>query len=103
MANKLVRILLFLMLFCGSMFVYLDYHENVHKEIYRSYGITSDINYFDLDMSNIWRVTATTTTTNNVTCNQFCITDQNNADNIGYHTAAIIGTLWIVAVFLKFE
>ena len=83
--------------------VLIDYHENVHKAIFRNYGIESKITYFNMDHFNIFDMTASTEPIGDYVCNIQCISDQNNADNMGYHMIALILNMWIIfTLFIMF-
>jgi len=82
--------------------MYVDYHENTHKAIFRNYGIDSKINYFDFKNFNFFSMTATTTPIEPYSCNANCVSDQNSADIIGYHAITILIAMWSIFVLILF-
>lgn len=84
--------ILFIMFGLIVMLVYMSVHEQVHASILRSYGISS--------ISKIYIMKAWTYPTNqteyDLNCNQECMLANNQTDAIGYHTALIIFTLFVI-------
>lgn len=101
--KKILLIIFFVIFMCSGLAIFVDYHENAHKAVFRNYGINSTINYFDLKHLNFWDLTATTTPIGNYTCDSWCISNQNHVEIQGYHTIALILNLWIIfALFIMY-
>jgi len=100
-ARKYIFVLFFALSIFGSMFIFISYHENAHKEVFRSYGIDSNIDYFNTGGNHsFWDFTATTTSTGNKACSAQCISDQNHVDIEGYHMIALIISLWMMTTLI---
>ena len=98
----IIRFVLLIGLPLLAFFSFISYHENTHQEIFRTYGIDSEIKYFNFNSSdNIGVFTATTTPLGNYSlCDGSCWDKQDFTDIIGYHIAVLLISLWSIAIFI---
>jgi len=85
--RKIASTILMAVLFISSMASITYYHENVHKEIFRSYGIDSTIEYNFLWMGG-------RTITNETCSTEQCTISHNQNEIIGYSLSALVVALW---------
>jgi hypothetical protein len=93
--NQGIRIYLsvffiFVVLFYSSAMVMVHVHEQVHKEIYRTYGVESEIRYDWIRMS--WKTVANSTEAKNK-CNEFCELAHNQNEIVGYHMTGLVSII----------
>lgn len=69
---------------------YLTRHESAHQEIFEEYNITSDIVLHKIKLYGY------TIPTNNETCNADCLMTHNLNEVVGYHSVAIMQTMWFI-------
>lgn len=88
----------------GGFFANLYTHEAVHKEIYRNYGLHSDIrlNYFTL--SGYTTAEVPEGQKYKEFCNEYCELAHDITESIGYQLDGLVINLWLILfVFFLFE
>ena len=73
----------------------VDYHEQVHQNVYKDYGINATIWISKTGLSGY---TYSIQENAGRLCNRDCMMEQNLVENVGYHSMGILTNLWIMFV-----
>ena len=87
---------IFLILILASFMNYTWSHEQAHQQIYKNYGVESEIEYGFFGLNG--GVTKPNYQQANRKCDDFCQLAQRQVDSFGYQTQPIIATLWAVLI-----
>ena len=96
--HDIIPIIILLGLTFGTFFCFVYYHELVHKQIFESYGIESEIDMF----YKMGAVTIGYQTADNM-CNDQCILAHSINDSVGYHLLVILGFIVVLVFFFYFQ
>ena len=93
--------LVFIVLFYATGMSMVHVHEQAHKEIYRTYGVESEIKY---DWIKISGYTQADYLEAQEKCNELCELAHNQNEIVGYHMSGLVSVLvFLFCIYLMFK
>lgn len=95
--------MIFMIFFLTSWFGLVYTHEEAHQEIFKSYGIKSNItinfNPFNDDMDASGWTTPESSEEYHKKCNEICVLSHDLNEAFGYQLAGLMVAMWIMLMF----